>query len=49
MLARLDDPASSADDAPVDETELEEVSAGTLTLAIDMQTDAAPDEAAPAA
>ena len=49
VLARLDDPAGSADDAPVDETELEEVSAGTLTLAIDMQTDAAPDEAAPAA
>lgn len=52
VLARLDDPQDSGDDAPVDEPEAEEeVAAGPLTLAIDTQGDAAEDEpaAAPAA
>lgn len=52
VLARLDDPQDSGDDAPVDEPEAEEeVVAGPLTLAIDTQGDAAEDEpaAAPAA
>jgi exoribonuclease II len=41
VVARLDDPASSADDVPVSEAELEEAAqaAGPLTLAIDVQGD----------
>jgi exoribonuclease-2 len=56
VLARLDDPLASSDDAPVDSQDgdgeaEEEVAAGPLTLAIDTQGDAAEDEpaAAPAA
>jgi exoribonuclease-2 len=39
VVARIDDPATTADDAPVDEAESEEAadSAGPLTLAIDMK------------
>jgi exoribonuclease-2 len=39
VVARIDDPATAADDAPVDEAESEEAadSAGPLTLAIDMK------------
>jgi exoribonuclease-2 len=51
LLQRIDDPATTADDAPVDEAEAEEASAGALTLAIDV-ADAAEPEApvdAPAA
>jgi exoribonuclease-2 len=38
LIARLDDPGTSADDAAVDEAEAEEAAqgAGPLTLAIDM-------------
>jgi len=41
VAARLDDPASTADDVPVDDTEIEEAaaSAGPLTLAIDLKDD----------
>ncbi|HUG24622.1 ribonuclease catalytic domain-containing protein [Piscinibacter sp.] len=41
VAARIDDPATTADDAPVDETEAEEAadSAGPLTLAIDVKED----------
>jgi len=48
VLARLDDPDTTADDAPVDEADLEEVSAGPLTLAIDMGDEAAAEPAAEA-
>jgi exoribonuclease-2 len=39
VVSRIDDPATTADDAPVDEAESEEAadSAGPLTLAIDMK------------
>jgi len=52
VVARIDDAASTADDAVVDESEIEEAadSAGPLTLAIDVQEGdtepAAPSEAA---
>jgi exoribonuclease-2 len=48
LAARLDDPATTADDAVVDETEAEEAAAGAgpLTLAIDVQGDGAEPEAA---
>jgi exoribonuclease II len=51
VVARLDDPATTADDAPVDETEVEEaeaeaVTAGPLTLAIDVAGDGAEPTAA---
>ncbi len=38
VVRRIDDPTTTADDAPVDETEAEEAaeSAGPLTLAIDV-------------
>ncbi len=49
VLARLDDPGTSADDAAVDETELEDVAAGPLTLAIDVQSDPAEESSAAAA
>jgi len=41
VAARIDDPTTTADDAPVDETEAEEAadSAGPLTLAIDVKED----------
>ncbi|MGD9833245.1 MAG: ribonuclease catalytic domain-containing protein [Piscinibacter sp.] len=41
LLSRIDDPATTADDAPVDETEAEDApeSAGPLTLAIDVAAD----------
>lgn len=41
VLQRIDDPASTADDAPVDEAEAEEATAGALTLAIDVAEDTA--------
>ncbi|HET7795748.1 MAG TPA: RNB domain-containing ribonuclease [Rhizobacter sp.] len=46
LLARLDDPTTSADDAVVEDSEIEEASAGPLTLAIDVADDApaAPSE-----
>ncbi|HEX3141118.1 MAG TPA: RNB domain-containing ribonuclease, partial [Rhizobacter sp.] len=52
VLQRLDDPGTTADDAVIDEAEIEEAetanAAGPLTLAIDMADDkeAPPDEAA---
>jgi exoribonuclease-2 len=46
VLARLDDPDTTADDAPAEETEADEVSAGPLTLAIDVQGDGASEEGA---
>ncbi|MBX3604206.1 MAG: RNB domain-containing ribonuclease [Piscinibacter sp.] len=46
VLRRLDDPGTPADDAPVDEAESEEATAGTLTLAIDVAEEPAPDAAA---
>ena len=48
LVARLDDPATPADDAPVDETEGDESAdnAGPLTLAIDVQDDGAEAEVA---
>ena len=50
VLARLDDPGTAADDAvAVDETELEDVAAGPLTLAIDVQGDPAEESSAAAA
>ena len=52
LAARLDDPATSADDAVVDESEAEDAaaSAGPLTLAIDVQGEAGePEPAATAA
>jgi exoribonuclease-2 len=51
VVQRLDDPAAAADDAAVDEAEVEEAaaSAGTLTLAIDVQdAEAAPEGGAAA-
>jgi exoribonuclease-2 len=47
VTARLDDAATTADDAVVDDTEAEEATPGTLTLAIDLQDGA--EESAPAA
>ena len=52
LLARLDDPATAADDAPVDEADVEEATegAGPITLAIDLkdaEADAAPAPVAP--
>jgi exoribonuclease-2 len=52
VAARIDDPSTTADDAPVDELEVEEAveTAGPLTLAIDVQDgDAEPVPAAAAA
>ena len=52
LVARLDDPGTTADDAVVaDETDAEDgsASAGPLTLAIDVQDDGSEPEAAPAA
>jgi exoribonuclease-2 len=49
VAARLDDPTTEADDAPVDDTESEETTAGPLTLAIDVQGEGAADETAAAA
>jgi exoribonuclease-2 len=52
VVARLDDPATTADDAVVDDAEIEEASdelaggAGPLTLAIDMPGDEAAHELA---
>lgn len=48
VLARIDDPASSSDDAPVDEAEAEEATdaAGPLTLAIDLKDADAEDGSA---
>ena len=51
LLGRIDDPTTTADDAPVDEAEIEEAaeSAGPLTLAIDVSGDGeASNEAATA-
>lgn len=51
LLSRIDDPATTADDAPVDEADAEEAaaSAGPLTLAIDVNGDGdAPAEASAA-
>lgn len=51
LVSRIDDPATTADDAPVDDAEAEEAteSAGPLTLAIDVAADgdAAPEGGAP--
>jgi len=44
-LQRLDDPATPADDAVIEDAEIEETNAGPLTLAIDV-TDAPPEEPA---
>lgn len=50
VQSRLDDPTTEADDAVVEDSELEDVSAGPLTLAIDVQGDnGAEDSPAPAA
>lgn len=50
VLSRLDDPTTVADDAVVEDSELEDVSAGPLTLAIDVQGDnVAEDSPAPSA
>ncbi len=50
VVVRLDDAASTADDAVIDEAEIEEAgSAGPLTLAIDVQGDAAESDAPAAA
>jgi exoribonuclease-2 len=49
VLQRLDDPATPADDAVIEDTEIEEASAGPLTLAIDVQGDASEDSAAASA
>lgn len=46
VAERLDDPTTEADDAPVDDTEIEETTAGPLTLAIDVQGEGAADETA---
>ena len=49
VLARLDDPDTAADDdKTVDEGDSEDVAAGPLTLAIDVQADAADEEPATA-
>ncbi len=44
VVARLDDPTTTADDATVDEAETEEVTSGPLTLAIDVQGDGGSEE-----
>jgi len=44
VLARIDDPSTTADDAVVEDSELEDVSAGPLTLAIDVQGDNAGED-----
>jgi len=49
VLARLDEPGTPADDAVVDEAELEDMAAGPLTLAIDVQGDNAEESPAAAA
>jgi exoribonuclease-2 len=50
VITRLDDPTTTADDAPVDEADIEEAgTAGPLTLAIDMSGDGADSEAPAAA
>jgi exoribonuclease-2 len=51
LLRRLDDPTTTADDAPVDDSEVEEAaeSAGPLTLAIDVGGDVEPAESGAAA
>jgi exoribonuclease II len=36
VLQRLDDPTTAADDAVIEDAEVEEAGAGPLTLAIDM-------------
>ncbi|WP_128000549.1 ribonuclease catalytic domain-containing protein [Piscinibacter defluvii] len=50
VLQRLDDPGTTADDAPVDEADVEEgveeAAAGALTLAIDVAEDGAAEPAA---
>ncbi len=50
VLQRLDDPGTTADDAPVDEADveegIEEAAAGALTLAIDVAEDGAAEPAA---
>jgi exoribonuclease-2 len=48
VVARIDDPTSTADDALVDESEIEEAidTAGPLALAIDVKDDAGDTEAA---
>ena len=46
VVSRLDDPDTTADDATAEETEADDVSAGPLTLAIDVREDGAPEEAA---
>jgi exoribonuclease-2 len=48
VLQRIDDPATAADDAPVDETEAEEATAGALTLAIDVAEESPSDAIAEA-
>ena len=48
VVARLDDPSTTADDAPVDDAEVEEAAAGPLTLAIDVAGDGAEPNAADA-
>ncbi|MBC7992678.1 MAG: RNB domain-containing ribonuclease [Rhizobacter sp.] len=52
VLQRLDDPANAADNAVVEDAEIDDASAGPLTLAIDMSGDASEEPAvasAPAA
>jgi exoribonuclease-2 len=44
VLARIDDPTTTDDDAVVEDSELEDVSAGPLTLAIDVQGDNAGED-----
>ncbi len=39
VVQRLDDPTTTADDAPIDDTDAEEAPAGPLTLAIDIATE----------
>lgn len=46
VLQRLDDPATPADDAVIEDAEIEEASAGPLTLAIDVQGETPVDEPA---
>jgi exoribonuclease-2 len=49
LVTRLDDPATPADDAVVDDAETEDANAGPLTLAIDVQGEPADTEAGAAA
>ena len=49
VATRLDDPTTTADDAPIDDAEVEEATAGPLTLAIDVQGEGNGDEPAAAA